>query len=203
MVRAVSNVTNLSLNINHVANKIVELDYLIEQTDPDIVFIQESHLRRQDKTVWIPNFVSFASHARDTIGANGLLTFVRKSITHLVSIVAQDDFYIHVRLQRDSDSFINLINFYRPVKGPLRITALNFFKNCLRDSNDTLIVGDWNTEITDIQRIISEKNNVWRTSTNLSGGSRVSNGIESSSIIDFSATNVPSFIVSEAFQRSK
>ena len=116
MVRAVSNVTNLSLNINHVANKIVELDYLIEQTDPDIVFVHESHLRRQDKTVLIPNFVSFASHACDTIGANGLLTFFRKSIQHLISIVAQDDFFIHVRLERDSDSFINLINFYRPVK---------------------------------------------------------------------------------------
>ena len=72
--------TLLQLNINSITNKHEELKLLVTELQPDIITIQETKLKKQNKTPQIPTYSAIRTDRTNGKGG-GLLTYIKHNIT--------------------------------------------------------------------------------------------------------------------------
>ena len=72
--------TLLQLNINSITNKYEELKLLVTELQPDIITIQETKLKKHNKTPQIPTYSAIRTDRANGKGG-GLLTYIKHNIT--------------------------------------------------------------------------------------------------------------------------
>ena len=72
--------TLLQLNINSITNKHEELKLLVTELQPDIITIQETKLKKHNKTPQIPTYSAICTDRANGKGG-GLLTYIKHNIT--------------------------------------------------------------------------------------------------------------------------
>ena len=72
--------TLLQLNINCITNKHEELKLLVTELQPDIITIQETKLKKHNKTPQIPTYLAIRTDRANGKGG-GLLTYIKHNIT--------------------------------------------------------------------------------------------------------------------------
>ena len=72
--------TLLQLNINSITNKHEELKLLVTELQPDIITIQETKLKKHNKTPQIPTYSAIRTDRANGKGG-GLLTYIKHNIT--------------------------------------------------------------------------------------------------------------------------
>ena len=72
--------TLLQLNINSITNKHEELKLLVTELQPDIITIQETKLKKHNKTPQIPTYSAIRTDRASGKGG-GLLTYIKHNIT--------------------------------------------------------------------------------------------------------------------------
>ena len=70
----------LQLNINSITNKHEELKLLVTELQPDIITIQETKLKKHNKTPQIPTYSAIRTDRANGKGG-GLLTYIKHNIT--------------------------------------------------------------------------------------------------------------------------
>ena len=70
----------LQLNINSITNKHEELKLLVTELQPDIITIQETKLKKNNKTPQIPTYSAIRTDRANSKGG-GLLTYIKHNIT--------------------------------------------------------------------------------------------------------------------------
>ena len=70
----------LQLNINSITNKHEELKLLVTELQPDIITIQETKLKKRNKTPQIPTYTAIRTDRANGKGG-GLLTYIKHNIT--------------------------------------------------------------------------------------------------------------------------
>ena len=70
----------LQLNINSITNKHEELKLLVTELQPDIITIQETKLKKHNKTPQIPTYSAIRTDRANCKGG-GLLTYIKHNIT--------------------------------------------------------------------------------------------------------------------------
>ena len=71
---------HLQLNINSITNKHEELKLLVKELQPDIITIQETKLKKYNKTPQIPTYSAIRTDRANGKGG-GLLTYIKHNIT--------------------------------------------------------------------------------------------------------------------------
>ena len=99
--------TLLQLNINSITNKHEELKLLVTELQPDIITIQETKLKKHNKTPQIPTYSAIRTDRANGKGG-GLLTYIKHNITF-------------------SDTKIP--NFINPINTELQIIQLHITNN--------------------------------------------------------------------------
>ena len=99
--------TLLQLNINSITNKHEELKLLVTELQPDIITIQETKLKKHNKTPQIPTYSAIRTDRANGKGG-GLLTYIKHNITF-------------------SDTKIH--NFINPINTELQIIQLHITNN--------------------------------------------------------------------------
>ena len=72
--------TLLQININSITNKHEELKLLVTELQPDIITIQETKLKKHNKTPQIPTYSAICTDRANGKGG-GLLTYIKHNIT--------------------------------------------------------------------------------------------------------------------------
>ena len=119
--------TLLQLNINSITNKHEELKLLVTELQPDIITIQETKLKKHNKTPQIPTYSAIRTDRANGKGG-GLLTYIKHNITF-------SDTKIHnfinpintelqiIQLHITNNKIYTIANIYTPLGTPLaRIT---------------------------------------------------------------------------------
>ena len=104
--------TLLQLNINSITNKHEELKLLVTELQPDIITIQETKLKKHNKTPQIPTYSAIRTDRANGKGG-GLLTYIKHNITF-------------------SDTKIP--NFINPINTELQIIQLHITNNKITPS---------------------------------------------------------------------
>ncbi|GFT55655.1 probable RNA-directed DNA polymerase from transposon X-element [Trichonephila clavipes] len=129
-----------SWNANGLKNNLEELKDCIIDYNPDVIGIQETHLRPADR-VSIPNYTCHRSD-RTTHRGGGTALFVKNSIRHHAILNVSNTFEnSSVILQLGNNSKITVACIYRPPHGSINSTELDAI---LIHSNKAFLFGDFN-----------------------------------------------------------
>ncbi|GFX03062.1 probable RNA-directed DNA polymerase from transposon X-element [Trichonephila clavipes] len=129
-----------SWNANGLKSKLEELKDCIIDYNPDVIGIQETHLRPADR-VSIPNYSCHRSD-RTTHRGGGTALFVKNSIRHHAILNVSNTFEnSSVILQLGNNSKITVACIYRPPHGSINTTELDAILN---HSNKAFLFGDFN-----------------------------------------------------------
>ncbi|GFT59770.1 probable RNA-directed DNA polymerase from transposon X-element [Trichonephila clavipes] len=127
-------------NANGLKNNLEELKDCIIDYNPDVIGIQETHLRPADR-VSIPNYTCHRSD-RTTHRGGGTALFVKNSIRHHAILNVSNTFEnSSVILQLGNNSKITVACIYRPPHGSINSTELDAI---LIHSNKAFLFGDFN-----------------------------------------------------------
>ncbi|GFX09697.1 RNA-directed DNA polymerase from mobile element jockey [Trichonephila clavipes] len=127
-------------NANDLKSNLEELKECIIDYDPDVIGIQETHLRPADR-VSIPNYTCHRSD-RATHRGGGSALFVKNSIRHHAILNVSNTFEnSSVILQLGNNSKITVACIYRPAHGFINTTELDAILN---HSNKAFLFGDFN-----------------------------------------------------------
>ena len=119
--------TLLQLYINSITNKHEELKLLVTELQPDIITIQETKLKKQNKTPQIPTYSAIRTDRANGKGG-GLLTYIKHNITFSDTKIPNFINLINTELQIIQLHITNnkiyiIANIYIPLGTPLaRIT---------------------------------------------------------------------------------
>ncbi|GFU13291.1 probable RNA-directed DNA polymerase from transposon X-element [Trichonephila clavipes] len=129
-----------SWNANGLKSNLEELKDCIIDYNPDVIGIQETHLRPADR-VSIPNYTCHRSD-RTTHRGGGTALFVKNSIRHHTILNVSNTFEnSSVILQLGNNSKITVACIYRPPHGSINTTELDAILN---HSNKAFLFGDFN-----------------------------------------------------------
>ncbi|GFU76121.1 RNA-directed DNA polymerase from mobile element jockey [Trichonephila clavipes] len=128
-------------NANGLKTNLEELKDCIIDYNPDVIGIQETHLRPADR-VSIPNYTCHRSD-RTTHRGGGTALFVKNSIRHPHAILNVSNTFENssVILQLGNNSKITVACIYRPPHGSINTTELDAI---LIHSNKAFLFGDFN-----------------------------------------------------------
>ncbi|GFY11849.1 RNA-directed DNA polymerase from mobile element jockey [Trichonephila clavipes] len=127
-------------NANGLKNNLEELKDCIIDYNPDVIGIQETHLRPADR-VSIPNYTCHRSD-RTTHRGGGTALFVKNSIRHHAILNVSNTFEnASIILQLGNNSKITVACIYRPPHGSINTTELDAI---LIHSNKAFLFGDFN-----------------------------------------------------------
>jgi hypothetical protein len=188
----------ISININHLDNKAIELLVHLEDINAQIVFIQETHKKTPSNPSDWPGFSILECCATDNIGENGMLILIKNELSKMVEPDTVGANTIGIKIRDNSGGYVRIVNVYVPCDGPLRNKTQAKSKKLLEnESKRTMIIGDWNCKKEkNILALKSQMANVFYSSNNC-GGSRVMCGVETESIIDYCVTNIQNALISE------
>ncbi|GFU32674.1 RNA-directed DNA polymerase from mobile element jockey [Trichonephila clavipes] len=131
-----------SWNANGLKRCIDELKYTIIDYNPDVIGIQETHLRPADR-VSIPNYTCHRSDCTTHRGG-GTAIFVKNSIRHHAIVSTSNTFEnTSVILQVGNNTKITVACIYRPPHGSINTIELDAILN---HSNKAFLFGDFNAK---------------------------------------------------------
>ena len=111
--------TLLQLNINSITNKHEELKLLVTEQQPDIITIQETKLKKHNKTPQIPTYSAIRTDRANGKGG-GLLTYIKHNITFSDTKISNFINLINTELQviqlhiTPKKNFYTIANIYIP-----------------------------------------------------------------------------------------
>ncbi|GFX64227.1 probable RNA-directed DNA polymerase from transposon X-element [Trichonephila clavipes] len=127
-------------NANGLKSNLEELKDCIIDYNPDVIGIQETHLRPADR-VSIPNYTCHRSD-RTTHRGGGTALFVKNSVSHHTILNVSNTFEnSSVILQIGNNSKITVACIYRPPHDSINTTELDAILN---HSNKAFLFGDFN-----------------------------------------------------------
>lgn len=199
--RNVENTTILTFNINHIQNKIEELNLKLNFFRPTIICLQETGMTDGSKNIHINGYRTIESKAKD--GGLGLLIGIRKDV-NLIPKVLDSNENIIVFSVTNQDTKLIIANVYQNNKDPMRsktredvISILNKY-----DSYPTIIVGDWNQKPQDlINQLEKAKLEVYASNCPTRGTRVKSNMRRSVNVIDYGISNQSDLIISQCARR--
>ncbi|GFS82040.1 RNA-directed DNA polymerase from mobile element jockey [Trichonephila clavipes] len=132
----------LCWNANGLKNNLEELEECVIDYNPDIIGIQETHLRPADR-VCIPNYTCHRSDCTTHRGG-GTALFVKNSIRHHAILNVSNTFEnSSVIIQIGNNSKITVACIYRPPHGSIKTTELDAILNY---NNKAFLFGDFNAK---------------------------------------------------------
>ena len=127
-------------NINGLKKKQLDLNLLIEQHKPDIIFINETHLHQHDK-IKIKHF-SMIRDDRDD-GYGGIATLINVNIPFKQANV-NINIHNNFQIQRIKVNKFNLLNIYCPPN--INPTQQQYIDIMETTRDNTIIMGDFNAQ---------------------------------------------------------
>ena len=191
----------LQLNINGINNKHEELKQLAHTTQPDIITIQETKLRRTTKTPTLPDYTHIRTDRQGKLGG-GLLTYIRHNITFTNLPIPSHINTHNTELQlvkvhtNNYNKSITIANIYIPprnTKLPHYATLDTDITSCIQHITDipnSILTGDVNAHST-----------LWYSHTDDHRGNLISNIINDSNHITLN-TNTPTRVPNTTLQQT-
>ncbi|KAL6121049.1 hypothetical protein NUSPORA_02097 [Nucleospora cyclopteri] len=184
----------LSINVNNIKNKKIELQSLLNIFKPHLAFLQETHRKEGDSSWLVEEYKIIETLASDLPGINGLAILTRKDFVPYIKIKEIGDLYMSIQIFRNKDHGIDIGNVYRPCSGLDRNWILEKINKKMQKDKDFAVMGDWNTPENEIKNILK---NAYCSNRNINSGTRVSNGIRTERKIDFMLANKKDLITDE------
>lgn len=186
----------ISININRLTNKLMELSELIYNNNPDIVFIQETHRKQGSSFIQINGYELFESSATETNGEVGLIMAIKHDISSRTRLIEVSKHSIGIEISDINKEPILLVNNYIPHVENREICISNTINKLIKDKK-TVIIGDWNMEKKELKEKASNEGAECILQVNNIQGSRRTKGTETNRVIDYSATNFDNLVESE------
>ena len=120
----------------------MELRNLLINSDIDILTIQESNLRKTDKTPFIEDYTTICKDQHNTLG-RGLLIFIRTSIVFekLHSVEKAGMEILSIRLKATKSTWLELYNIHLPNTSTQQTS---FNPSLIKPGRSSLILGNLN-----------------------------------------------------------
>ncbi|KAF8788830.1 putative RNA-directed DNA polymerase like protein [Argiope bruennichi] len=151
-----------------IRHKYKELKYLILDWAPDVIAIQETHLRPSDN-LKIPNYTSYRTD-RLTHKGCGTAILIKNSIPHHPTPISSTSFEnTAISIDLPNGLHITLASIYRPPHGKINTSEL---QRVLNQTTKSIVVGDFNA-----------KHPSWSTGRSNSNGAIIHNFIASNNLI--------------------
>ncbi|KAF8788678.1 Nucleic-acid-binding protein transposon like protein [Argiope bruennichi] len=169
----VNQITNLMNNFLSqmsalLKHKYKELKYFILDWAPDVIAIQETHLRPSDN-LKIPNYTSYRTD-RLTHKGGGTAILIKNSIPHHPTQISSTSFEnTAISIDLPNGLHITLASIYRPPHGKINTSEL---QRVLNLTTKSIVVGDFNA-----------KHPSWSTGCSNSNGAIIHNFIASNNLI--------------------
>ena len=130
-------------NARSVKCHLSDLKITAYSTKPHVIAIQESWLKKKDKT---PGFISYFTHRMDRVGrkGGGLMLLVRKNLHYIPkTLISFQGGKLEVQAIsiKSNNQFIDIMNVYNP-RGTLNKNEFIHYKSQLHPRY--IIVGDFN-----------------------------------------------------------
>lgn len=103
----------ISININHIKNKIDELRELIYLNNPEICLIQETH-KLDEMKINIPKYDSIEIKAKGEESKNGLMIIIKNELKKNYIIETLNDYEIELAIYDENKKHIRISNIYIP-----------------------------------------------------------------------------------------
>ncbi|GFX55683.1 RNA-directed DNA polymerase from mobile element jockey [Trichonephila clavipes] len=162
-----------SWNANGVKKNLEELKDSIIFHNPDLIRIQETHLRPPDR-ISIPNYTCHRSD-RLTHRGGGTAIFVKNSIKHHAILSTSNTFEnTTVIIQLGNNTKVNMVCIYEHPHGSINVTELDAI---LAHNNRNFLFGDFNA-----------KHSSWNPGRSNANGNILSNCAVSSAIDEYYRT---------------
>ena len=132
-------------NSNGISRKLGELEERLAQSDIDICLIQESKLRKVDRT---PHIKGYSSIREDRVAGTGggLLTLIRQTIAYekIPGIQKDGTEVLKVKIKLTRSKWLTLSNVYCPPNNSLGNTVTTLRLDVLSSGPNDIIAGDFN-----------------------------------------------------------
>lgn len=155
------NLKIISLNANHLKNKLIELEELINMDKPDIVFLQETHRTKEDKPLKILNYNIIETLKTENESSNGLLIAIKTEYEEYYNLEKINDYEISIKLRKKDHKTLIITNAYIPCIANRDKCFLNL-KSKMNNNRKNIAIGDWNTDRKDMIEFLV-KNNIKAT----------------------------------------
>lgn len=155
------NLKIISLNANHLKNKLIELEELINMDKPDIVFLQETHRTKEDKPLKILNYNIIETLKTENESSNGLLIAIKTEYEEYYNLEKINDYEISIKLRKKDHKTLIITNVYIPCIANRDKCFLNL-KSKMNNNRKNIAIGDWNTDRKDMIEFLV-KNNIKAT----------------------------------------
>lgn len=131
----------ISTNIRGLHTKLPFVRELIREHDPDLLCVQETHLKTKHD-VNIPGYIHYKLYQERGIN-NGTSTYVKRTLRHqLLRTRIANRAEAHVIQVQTTTGILNVTNLYQP---PSTILNPAFIRNIIRTPGPHLIIGDLNS----------------------------------------------------------
>lgn len=188
-LKGINQLKIISLNINGISNKLIELTALIELESPDIICIQETKRKPNDPRIRIGNYIIIEKTAQDEANKNGLAICYKPHLKGAINVNRIEDFVIKVQLENNYKEKLKISNCYVPCNTTHRTEMTEMIQTELRKKQTCICLGDFNRPKEEFMKDCDYKNiNYWVAEKN-SKGSRRTGGKETKTVIDYSVAN--------------
>ena len=134
----------VTINICYLKNKVEHVNSLVREVQPDILLIQETHLRNLPQPLKIGDMTIIEVDETETNGENGLVIAVKAELAKFIIVKAKDKNFIIIAVRGEGGESFNLGNIYVPWCFKSRkATAERIVQNLVKYENIALM-GDWN-----------------------------------------------------------
>ncbi|GFY12288.1 probable RNA-directed DNA polymerase from transposon X-element [Trichonephila clavipes] len=132
-----------SWNANGILNKIIEFKLFVEKYDPDILLVQETHLR-PTHNINIKNYICYRND-RITNGpaTGGTLIFIKNSIPHVNPPTLQHIEITTVTITPPNTNHISITSIYVPPRSDNHLFTCDL-ETILQINSNCVIFGDFN-----------------------------------------------------------
>ncbi|KAM0679651.1 hypothetical protein GINT2_002283 [Glugoides intestinalis] len=186
----------ITLNINHLANKVIEITELLYMDNPDVLQLQETHRTEQSPRINWPGYDVIESFAYDERGFNGLITAVKTELYGLYTVNKIEENLIELTFNDIMKNKLTLINIYIPVDMKYKPYLHKIIK-LLDTKRQIVIIGDWNTDKNQLKAELSNQRTQTYVMENKIPGSRRVQGILTQRMIDYSVSNAKYIVTNE------
>ncbi len=194
------NISVMTLNINNLGKKLIELQMLIERTLPTIICLQETRRGPGRKKLYLPGYRISEVPADPDTGGVGLLIGVRADANLIVRMISTSTGRMTAIVTAKEGSLL-LMNIYGKANSQLwKQTALEIAKDLESVVNkETFIgaiaVGDWNRSPEDIEKCLRKLGTQVFIESCPKFGTRLNSGRRRTKRpIDFGASTTPGLI---------
>lgn len=187
----------LSLNINGIKDKTLDLELFLKHYKPDIICLQETKRKENEKNTYLSGYTTFEIPSSDT--GNGLLIASRQRSAITLRIVSKDDNLI---LFSATGNGINqlIANCYKLHPKERRIPFITKTKNILKKhaNEDIILVGDWNDKPNDMIKILNRSGISILAPNKPTKGTRANSNLRRTTrTIDYGLTNNENLIIKQ------